>query len=777
MSKNENIGILDPEGKNPNPLTGQPYTQQYHDLVPIWTKQPIYKMAREIIKDINDNQVILLTSGTGSGKTLLLPLYALHHVQYKGKVVITMPKKLLTGESSSFAAKRLDVELGEEVGFQYRASKLSDGRSSKSKKTRLLYSTTGSVVAQLINDPALKEYDVVIVDEAHERQLEIDFLLLLMKRALKLNPKLKLIIMSATVNADIFGNYFKKDFKYKYIDVKVPVLYKPEIIYEYKETPKDMDKNYLEYGIKKVVDLIKKNEKGDILLFVPSTADTNKGCKLLADYLKKNGINKQFCIEVYGDIVKDEIKKKLISNRNAYKSLNGGPYDRKIVMATNAVESSLTVDGLKYVVDLGLELIDGYNPDKMERSLLRKYVSKAQAKQRAGRVARTEPGKCYRMYSKKDYENFLDYPKTAIKRTDLTDYIYQFMKLPQIKSVKDVLELLKELIEPPEASFVKSALMRLFALGLIDKMTGEGKLTQLGKDVLKFKRLDYMQGIMVIKSYEYQVEWEIVTLSAMLNRADGRLDTFLRKMKLRPDDRGYKQEKMKYDKIRKALSSQYGDIVTFLKIYEKFKKYRETHNEQQLKKWCYENYLSYDDLKMIPKMIKDIIKEAQDIFDPRNYSNKKTQPQKAGAKANKTEGVILSYLSGTYINLTRQFKNNMYQNCFPPKRSLAQLSRDSTLSEMKTLPKYMIYWELADILGTQKYNLCTKIPENFLKTLHKGQLNLIKDCFKPIKFKSDSRDKKKQFKQKQFKGKHKKSPKGKRQKRYTKKSNKKIKQF
>ena len=165
-----------------------------------------------------DYQVLIIEAGTGNGKSVLVPKYALHATNYKGKIVVTNPKQLPTRSNAEWAALCLDVEVGKEVGYQYKDSRLPNGKPSKLTETRLLFSTDGSVVQVLNNDPSGSEYDIVIVDEAHERNTRIDTILLQMKKALRINKKLKLIIMSATLPGNLFGEYYK-EFKMKSINL------------------------------------------------------------------------------------------------------------------------------------------------------------------------------------------------------------------------------------------------------------------------------------------------------------------------------------------------------------------------------------------------------------------------------------------------------------------------------------------------------------------------------------------------------------------------------
>src|SRR3990172_3963293 len=183
----EKLGILDPDGDKLNPLNNKPYSNTYKELAKIWSKFPTYKRNKEIIDAIKSNQVLLITAETGSVKTVLIPKFALHVLNYgkdDKKIAVTLPKQMIAKSAAEFAATTLDIKLGEEVGYQYRGSP----SESKSQNTKLLYATDGTIVARLNNDPELKDFDIVIIDEAHERKVQIDFLIYLLRETLKLRP-------------------------------------------------------------------------------------------------------------------------------------------------------------------------------------------------------------------------------------------------------------------------------------------------------------------------------------------------------------------------------------------------------------------------------------------------------------------------------------------------------------------------------------------------------------------------------------------------------------
>lgn len=754
---NENKGILDPEGKKLNPLTNSEYTNRYFENVPKWVSLPVYKEAKKIMNLIKDNQVLLLTSGTGSGKSVLVPKFALHLLNYKGKVVITNPKKIPVMDGAEFAAKTLDVELGNEVGFQFRGAELANGKRAKSKNTKLLYSTDGSIVAQLINDPELKEYDVVIVDEAHERTVQIDLLLLLLKKALVINKNLKLIIMSATVNKEIFRNYFENDVKFAEIDVSGKTNFPVETYYLDKQLANG-EKDFLEAGVNQIIEIMKSGKEGDILFFINSLDQAKQGCNMIREAVKKNGLKRPFCIEL-GSGVSKEAKDYAIKE-TLYKNHPNGPFTRKIVMGTNTVEAAVTIDGLVFVIDSGYAFVDSYVPEKYEQRLLVERISKAQAKQRAGRAGRNKPGVCFRLYTKNEYEEFRDYPVFAIEKSDLTSDLLKFLTLPYIKNVQELLTFVNEFITPPKQSFVKSALFILHALGLITLDGNKnGELTELGRRLGESRKLDPRYGKMLIEANKLGILKEMVDVVTILGKADGRLNTILKDYKPNPklknDQAMQKKEKDNYTKIKKALSHSYGDILTLYKIYIKFDDFRKKHTPEQTEKWCEKYYLNYGILSRLNKRKMGILEELKkNLFtESGNYIKNELRilynendDKKSGQKGGQMkieDKIMRSVISGWFINMAKLKDKFNYENCFPQPqyRTTASISRDSVLSLPNTkLPTYIVYGELTNIFGNEKYNLATKVPSSVILELSAKDRFLIKSCFekseKAVKYKN-----------------------------------------
>ena len=392
---NDKIGILDIEGINNNPLTDLPYSDKYRELAKFWSKLPVYNKLHNLINLLTLNQVILLISSTGSGKSVLVPKIALHILNYTGKIAMTLPKQIIAKSTAEFAALTLDVELGTYVGYQYKGSP----SNMKSDQTRILYATDGTITARVSKDPYLRDFDTVVIDEAHELSNGIIMLLYLLRETLKLRPEFKLIIMSATVNTDIFVNYYK-DFKFGFIDVGGERLFPIESHF----LPKSLPYNeVITEGFNTLIRILEKDDPNsknahDVIFFITSSNEAFNLCKMLNNHITKEKTESKckitcngdvYCVELYANMNPE--KQTLAQDKELYKN---NKYNRKVVISTNVGESSLTINGLKYVIDTGYELNSSYDPETRARKLDREMTSQAQAKQRMGRAGRTEPGIC-----------------------------------------------------------------------------------------------------------------------------------------------------------------------------------------------------------------------------------------------------------------------------------------------------------------------------------------------------------------------------------------------
>jgi len=507
------VGIFDPIGINPNPLNSQPFTPEYKALSKFWSNLPAYGMGKQIVETIQSNDVVLIKSATGSGKSVLIPKFALHSNNYSGRIIMTLPKKIITKKAAEFGAKTLDVELGEQVGYMFR------GESLKSSKTILLYSTDGSIISMLKSDPLLKSIDTVIIDEAHERKVNIDLLLYLLKNSITKRKEknmraLKLIIMSATINEEIFKSYYA-NFKFEWLELAGTPNHPIKSIYL--ESSLDLKKNeYLEKGkelIGQIISNINSSNssnpdypEGDILFFVCTISECDKLAAELGSIFKDC-----FTMGLYSGF--DSELEQYISNPTKFKEL-GSNYKRRLFVSTNVAESSLTIDGIVYVIDSGLELSVKFDPSTNTNVMTKNFITQAQMTQRKGRAGRTKPGVCFHLYTPQEETNTLKFPEPEIKCIDLKNTCLSLMKIcSDFKSsksknksntsnnyscsVEDTIDMFLHFIEPPGEKFILDGFDFAYTNQLISM---NNKLSRIGLLVLE-TRLDVMDGLSLLWAY------------------------------------------------------------------------------------------------------------------------------------------------------------------------------------------------------------------------------------------------------------------------------------
>lgn len=693
---NNKIGILDPLGQNINPLNNKPYSEEYKNLAHKWSILPAYKRANEIIEVINNNQVILIISSTGSGKTVLMPKFVLHTSNYVGKIITTLPKQITTKSAAEYAAKTLDVELGQEVGYQYKGA----DREMRNKNTKILYSTDGSVIAMLMKDPSLKEYYSVLIDEVHERSKNMDFLFYLLRNTLRLRPEFKLIIMSATVNEKIFESYFST-FKFKTINVGGERTYAIES--KFLSTPIS-SKEYLPKGYEIVKDIVyndnlKNPGAHDIIYFITSVSEAMDICQ----QIDRDNLD-IFCVEVYSGMGADQ--EQLALDNELYKTKSGK--GRKLIMATGVAESSMTFPGIKFVIDSGYELNGYYDPDIDAKVLERRLITHSQAVQRMGRAGRTEPGVCYHLYTEEDFKTKMEkYPEPNIRTSNIYQECLKLLNYPHVQTIKELLNVLSEFIEPPRERYIKSAIEQLQNIKLIN----ETEITELGKKISELQ-MDPKMGVSIYNGKILNCSDEVIAILATIESSKNNLSELFNNPTDKIDEAD--ENKRRLDKLNEKFNSsinklknKYGDHMVIYKIINEYAKLVKNNDQNKINEFTYKYFLKR---KVIEKAYQNYRKYKQNLrrlkYEPLNESREYDL-------APKTLGCIAyAYKDNIGYLRDKSYNTKKADNIRPSRDSFINLGDKS-----KELPKEIFYHELFKNNGRLELNIVTKITKNIKKIM------------------------------------------------------------
>jgi len=538
-----------------NPHSGRPYSQRYFQILETRKKLPVWEQRNDFFEMIRKNQTIVLVGETGSGKTTQIPAFMLEVGLNRGKrlVACTQPRRVAAMSVSKRVSEEMDVELGEEVGYTIRFEDVTG------PKTQLKYMTDGMLLREAMNDPMLERYAAVILDEAHERTLSTDILFGLIKEVATQRPDLKLVVMSATLDAGKFQAYFDSAPL-----MKVPGRLHPvEIFY----TP-EPERDYLEAAIRTVVQIHLCEPEGDILVFLTGEQEIEDACKKTKAEVDALGdqVADVMVLPLYSSLPMD--RQRQIFDPAPPPRQPGGPPGRKIVFSTNIAETSLTIDGIVYVVDPGFAKQKVYNPRIRVESLLVSPISKASAHQRAGRAGRTKPGKCFRLYTEKAFKKELmeqTYPE--ILRSNLGNVVLELKKL----GIDDLVHF--DFMDPPAPETLMRALELLNYLGALDD---DGNLTELGRMMAEFP-LEPEMSKMLLYSPQLACSNEILSIVAMLNTPS----PFMRP---REAQRAADEAKARFQHVD-------GDHLTLLNVYHAYK------NNQEASAWCYDNFLNHRSMK------------------------------------------------------------------------------------------------------------------------------------------------------------------------------------
>ncbi|CAK9807848.1 ATP-dependent RNA helicase DHX15 homolog [Anthophora quadrimaculata] len=538
-----------------NPYTGLPYTPRYHEFYKKRITLPVFEYRADFMRLLAQHQCIVLVGETGSGKTTQIPQWCVEYSSCIGSkgVACTQPRRVAAMSVAQRVSEEMDVALGQEVGYSIRFEDCS------SPKTVLKYMTDGMLLREGMSDPMLDAYQVILLDEAHERTLATDLLMGVLKEVIKQRPDLKLVIMSATLDAGKFQQYFDN----------APLMNVPgrthpvEIFY----TP-EPERDYLEAAIRTVIQIHMCEEvAGDLLLFLTGQEEIEEACKRIKREMDNLGpeVGELKCIPLYSTLPPN-LQQKIFDPAPPTKP--NGAIGRKVVVSTNIAETSLTIDGVVFVIDPGFAKQKVYNPRIRVESLLVSPISKASAQQRAGRAGRTRPGKCFRLYTEKAYKNEMQdntYPE--ILRSNLGSVVLQLKKL----GIDDLVHF--DFMDPPAPETLMRALELLNYLAALDD---DGNLTDLGAVMAEFP-LDPQLAKMLISSRDHNCSNEILSITAMLS---------VPQCFVRPNE-----SKKAADDAKMRFAHIDGDHLTLLNVYHAFK---QSFEDPQ---WCYDNFVNYRSLK------------------------------------------------------------------------------------------------------------------------------------------------------------------------------------
>ncbi|KAL2456374.1 RNA helicase family protein [Abeliophyllum distichum] len=600
---------------------------------------PIFPYRDQLLQAIHDHQVLVIVGETGSGKTTQIPQY-LHEAGYtkRGKIGCTQPRRVAAMSVAARVSQEMGVKLGHEVGYSIRFEDCT------SEKTVLKYMTDGMLLREFLGEPDLASYSVVMVDEAHERTLSTDILFGLVKDISRFRPDLKLLISSATLDAEKFSDYFDSAPIFKIPGRRFPV----EIHYT-----KAPEADYLDAAIVTALQIhvTQPPGDGDILVFLTGQEEIETAEEILKHRTRGFGtkIAELIICPIYANLP-TELQSKIFEPTPEAA--------RKVVLATNIAETSLTIDGIKYVIDPGFCKMKSYNPRTGMESLLVTPISKASANQRAGRSGRTGPGKCFRLFTAYNFYNDLDDNTVPeIQRTNLANTVLTLKSL----GINDLLNF--DFMDPPPSEALLKALEMLYALSALNK---NGELTKVGRRMAEFP-LDPMLSKMIVASDKYKCSDEIISIAAMLSVGNS--------IFYRPKDKQVHADNARLN----FHMGNVGDHIALLKVYSSWK---ETNFSTQ---WCYENYIQVRSMK-----------RARDIRDQLEGMLERVEIELT-SNPNDLDPIKKAITSGFFPHSARLQKSGSYKTVKHPQT--VHIHPSSGLAQV--LPRWLVYHEL--VLTTKEY--------------------------------------------------------------------------
>ena len=503
---------------------------------------PVFKFRDALLEAVRSHQILVVVGETGSGKTTQLTQYlAEGGFANDGMIGCTQPRRVAAMSVAKRVAEEVGCRLGQEVGYTIRFEDCT------SPSTKIKYMTDGMLQREVLRDHNLSMYSVIMLDEAHERTIATDVLFGLLKKVVKRRPDLKVIVTSATLDAEKFSEYFYSCPVFTIPGRTFPV----EIMYA-----KEPAEDWLEEALVTVMQIHLAEPPGDILLFLTGQEEIETSKEVLEERMKKLGPNvpELIILPVYS----------ALPSENQSQIFDPAPPGcRKVVIATNIAETSITIDHIYYVIDPGFVKQNAYDPKLGMDSLVVVPISQAQAKQRAGRAGRTGPGKCFRLYTEAAFQSeMLPTSIPDIQRQNLGNTILQLKAI----GINDLLHF--GFMDPPPTKTMLSALKELYDLSELDD---EGLLTRFGRRMADFP-VDPELSKSLLASTELECSDEVLTITAMVSATQ---TVFYRP----------REKQQQADQKKAKFHDSQGDHLTLLNVYNSWKESGFSTT------WCYENFI------------------------------------------------------------------------------------------------------------------------------------------------------------------------------------------
>ncbi|KAF7886790.1 uncharacterized protein EAF02_003437 [Botrytis sinoallii] len=619
---------------------------------------PIYAYKDEFLAALDQFQTIILVGETGSGKTTQLPQY-LHEAGYTKdgmKIGVTQPRRVAAMSVAQRVSEEMGCKIGNEVGYAIRFEDCT------SDKTLIKYMTDGHLLKEVMITPSLDEYQVIMIDEAHERTVHTDILLALLKDLAKERPTIKLLIASATINAQAFSDFFDGAPIFNVKGRSYPV--------EIYNTPQP-EANYLAAAITTLFQIHTSQPSGDVLIFLTGQDEIEAAEERISDISKKLGsrVPELVICPIYANLPTD------LQTKIFEPTPKGA---RKVVLATNIAETSLTIDGIVYVIDPGFVKENIYNPATGMSKLVTVACSRASANQRSGRAGRVGPGKCFRLYTKWAFMNEMEESTTPeIQRTNLNGTVLLLKSL----GINDLLTF--DFMDPPPTETLIGALNQLYALSALNN---RGELTKIGRQMAEFPT-DPQVAKSIIASDQLACSDEVLSIMAMLGESSA--------LFFRPKG----EQRVHADSARARFTiKEGGDHLTYLNIWNQW-----VDNDFSTI-WAKENFLQQRSLT-----------RARDVRDQLAKLCERVEVTIASCGASNLEPIQKAITAGFFANAARlQRDGDSYRTV---KRNTTVYIHPSSVLMANDPPiKLVVYHEL--VQTTKEYmRSCIPIKANWLYEL------------------------------------------------------------